>query len=180
MADLSQGGEHWLQRRSSRFRRNLRRAERTAANEGVEYLDISSDPGVFARLLQIESASWKGIEGSGITAPDMAQMYEHLTNRLAANSRLRATVATRAGEDIGFILGGVRGSTYRGLQLSYTEAAAALSIGHLLQWHQLRTLAVSDTIAWYDLGMSIGYKAQWSDKRVPSPLLIVNKSPKFG
>ena len=49
-------------------------------------------------------------------------------------------VARLDDRDVGFILGGIRGATYRGLQLSHDTGAAHLALGHLLQLHQLRLL----------------------------------------
>ncbi|MEZ5342664.1 MAG: GNAT family N-acetyltransferase [Acidimicrobiales bacterium] len=108
MIDLTDGVDAWLARRSPRFRRNLRRAERAAELAGVRYEPAGNGPDVFDRLLAIEARSWKGKEGSGITAPDMATMYRSLTERLASKGTLRATVAIRDDHDVGFILGGVR------------------------------------------------------------------------
>lgn len=175
VADLRLGHEPWLERRSPRFRRNLRRAERAAEEAGIAFSDVSADNNTFYRLLAIEERSWKGKEASGIAAPEMGRLYEELMLRLARAGRLRLTVAQRDGHDVGFILGGVRNDIYRGLQLSYDEDVASLSVGHLLQWRELGKLADSDDVAWYDLGMSIEYKAQWSDHRIPSPVLIVTR-----
>ncbi len=175
VADLRLGHEAWLARRSPRFRRNLRRSERAAEEAGVAFVDVSADGETFNRLHEIEGRSWKGKEASGIAAPEMGQLYEELMHRLAGAGRLRLAIAQLHGHDVGFIIGGVRNDIYRGLQLSYAEDVAPLSIGHMLQWRELRKLAETDTVAWYDLGMSIEYKAQWSDHRIPSPVLIVNR-----
>jgi CelD/BcsL family acetyltransferase involved in cellulose biosynthesis len=118
LADLTGGHEAWLARRSSRFRRNLRQAERRAAEVGLTIHDAADDPAPFERILAIELRSWKGRDHGGITTPEMSATYRAMVERLAAAGRLRLLVARLDGADVGYVLGGVRGRTYRGLQLS--------------------------------------------------------------
>lgn len=94
--------------------------------------------------------------------------------RLAARDHLRVLIATAAGEDIGFILGGVRGDTYRGLQLSYHRAHATAGIGHLLQMAQIRQLD-AEAVTLYDLGMDMPYKQRWTDRIDTTFAVIVSR-----
>ena len=80
--DLDGGYEAWLSRRSPKFRRNLRRGQRTAAEAGLAMVDASTDDHLFDRLHAIEQRSWKGREGSGITGDEMATMYRSMIDRL--------------------------------------------------------------------------------------------------
>jgi CelD/BcsL family acetyltransferase involved in cellulose biosynthesis len=175
LADLGGGYEPWLARRSSRFRRNLRQAERRAATAGLTIHDASDDPEPFGRILAIELRSWKGQRDDGITTPAMAITYRAMVNRLARTDRLRLHVARLGGEDVGYILGGVRGRTYRGLQLSYTTEVAPLSVGHLLQHHQIQLLAASGDATVYDLGMDMPYKERWADITRTSHTLVIDR-----
>lgn len=174
VADLSGGYEAWFGRRSSRFRKNLRRAKRRAADVGLLISDVSKDPAVFERLLAIEAASWKGLEDSGITSPEMTATYRAMVARLTANDRLRARIATLDGRDVGYILGGVRAGRYRGLQISYTADVAALSVGHLLQAEEVATLCATG-IDTYDLGMDLDYKRRWADRADRSMTLVIER-----
>jgi CelD/BcsL family acetyltransferase involved in cellulose biosynthesis len=63
---------------------------------------------------------------------------------------------------VGYILGAVRGGTYRGLQLSFDEDQAGRSLGNLLQLHQMESL-VEEGVTTYDLGMDMEYKRRWAD-----------------
>ncbi len=164
-ADVSGGFEDWFARRSSRFRQRVRRIERRAADAGVEVHDLSAlDPdAVMARVLEVEHASWKGAEGTGLASDTLADFYRRITWRLAASDQLRFLVAVRDDTDIGYVLGGVRARTYRGLQLSYRREVADLGIGHLLQVHQIRALEHTG-IDTYDLGMDMPYKRRWADR----------------
>ena len=175
VADLDGGYEPWWARRSPRFRRNLSQAGRRAESAGLEVEDASNDPGVFERIVAVERRSWKGRDDTGITAPEMLVTYRAMTARLQARGRLRVLLARRGGADVGYILGGVRAGIYRGLQLSYAREAAELSVGHLLQHHQLRALCRHGEATTYDLGMDLGYKARWADRAVPTFTLVVNR-----
>ena len=174
VASLHDGVEGYLSRRPRTFRRNLRSATRQADCAGVSF-DVADTrlPGeTIERLQDVERRSWKGLAGSGIVAPDMARLYALLVDELHAARGLRATFAQRNGKDIGFILGGVLGSTYRGLQLSFVEDERPLSVGNLLQLHEIKRLSDAD-IETYDLGMDMEYKRLWSDSLMTTTPLIV-------
>jgi CelD/BcsL family acetyltransferase involved in cellulose biosynthesis len=179
VADLRDGYGAWLARRTSRFRRNLRQARHRAGQVGLEIVDAGDgdgdEPDVFDRLLAIEKLSWKGQDRSGITSPEMAATYRMMVDRLAARRRLRVSVARLGGRDVGYILGGVRARRYRGLQLSYATEASALSVGHLLQDHQIRALCEGDEADAYDLGMDLDYKRRWADRQQPSFTLVIDR-----
>ena len=163
--DLSRGVDAWFARRSSRFRQRLRRIERDAAESGIEVRDVSAlDPDrAFERLLAVEEGSWKGSQGTGLASADLQGFYRQMCVRLAARDHLRILVAQQDGRDVGFVLGGIRGNLYRGLQLSYVTDLADLGLGHLLQLHQLRRLEV-EGVGVYDLGMDMPYKRRWADR----------------
>ncbi|MDA3040931.1 MAG: GNAT family N-acetyltransferase, partial [Actinomycetota bacterium] len=143
------------------------------------------------RLVEIERRTWKGAgskddlgdkstdnqdsQPTGIVAPDMQVFCRRMTARLIANDRARITVARLDGEDVGYILGGVRNGRYRGLQLSYTTEVAPFSVGHLLQLEELRNLSSTGIAHTYDLGMDIAYKHAWADRLERSVTLIVER-----
>lgn len=175
IADLSDGYEGWLERRSSKFRRNLRRTAATAAGAGLTIDDVAGQPGLFERLMAIERRSWKGREGSGMAGAEMSTMYRLMIDRLRDRGRLLAHVARLDGRDVGYIVGGVRAGRYRGLQLSYTDDARRLSVGNLLQRHQLRQLDRARLADVYDLGMDFGYKRRWADRAETSLVIAVDR-----
>ncbi|MEM9133548.1 MAG: GNAT family N-acetyltransferase [Actinomycetota bacterium] len=174
VADIAEGPDAWLARRSPRFRRNLRRAERLADDAGLTIVDVRAEEDLYDRIQAIERSSWKGQDDGGITAPEMATTYRAMVERLRGNGRLRAAIASVDGDDVGYILGGVRGDRYRGLQLSYRRDVAGLSVGHLLQWWQLQDLR-GERLTAYDLGMDMDYKRRWSDRTEASLTLIVER-----
>ncbi len=174
VADLSDGVDSWLARRSPRFRKQWRRRERDAEAAGITVEILRQAEGLMDRFLAIESKSWKGAEGDGITSPAMETTYRTMIDRLAERGRLRAAIARRDDTDVGFILGGVRAGIYRGLQLSYSQSVEHLGVGHLLQAHELKR--VDPEVHTYDLGMDMEYKRRWSDEIRSTVVVIVHRA----
>lgn len=176
VADVAAGHDSWFSTRSAKFRKTLRQAERRAQEAGVEFIDISNDPDAYRRCVAIEGTSWKGMSEDGITSPGMRRFYEVMTERLQRQGRFRATVASIDGQDIGFVFGGVRNQRYRGLQLSFSEAARPLSISHLLQHHTLHAI-IDEGVHTYDMGMDMEYKQRWATHQEPSMSMIIHRAP---
>lgn len=166
----------WLASRSRTFRRNLRQAKRRASDEGLSFVSVSDQPDLMDRLLAIERLGWKGRIDDGITSPSMTIFYRSMIERLQRAGRCRAIVARLDGDDVGFILGGERGSRYRGLQLSYAESVRHLSVGHLLQLEEMQRVCAAPSIERYDLGMEMEYKTQWADEQESSIALVVDRT----
>lgn len=175
LADLREGLEGFLARRSARFRRNLRQAERRWQSSGLEVeLVRGGCAEVIDRCVDVEHGSWKGLEDSGLTEPAFAAFYRALAKRLDddGRGRLRVGFARHEGCDVGFILGAVRDGRYRGLQLSYDQRFASCSVGNVLQLRQMAAL-VDEGIVSYDLGMDMDYKQLWADHELTTRTLIV-------
>ena len=175
VADVSDIDRWWADR-GDKFRRNIRRARRYADGEGliVEVVDGWEPSALMGRLLSVEEHSWKGREESGLLGGEMAEFYTAMAGPLQASGRLRAAVALIDGIDVGFILGAVRGDTYRGLQVSFSGGYESFSVGHLLQDHELHRVARSG-ITRYDLGMDMPYKHHWSSTTEETRTVIVRR-----
>lgn len=174
IANLDTTADQWLARRSSSFRRNLRNAQRRSDEAGITITQVTDHVGLLERFLAIEKRSWKGQAGGGITSPEMLDFYSQVIGRLIRRGRLRAAVAQLDGRDVGFVFGGVRSGRYRGLQLSYIEEAAAFSVSHLLQFHQIKALA-AEGVHTYDMGMDMEYKRRWADHAETSIVLVLDR-----
>lgn len=174
-ASLDDGIDGYLQRRSREHRRNLRQADRhvEALEDPLTYdiADTAAPASVTRRLHAVEMLSWKGLDGSGIESPDMARLYEQLVTALSTRGALRCVFVRQRGEDVGFILGGVLGDTYRGLQISFVENVRTLSIGNLLQWHEIQR-SCAEGLRTYDLGMDIAYKRRWAESQFETTSVI--------
>ncbi len=169
-ASLEGGIDGYLARRTREHRRNIRQGQRRSANRGITFaVDDGNDPAMTtSRLHAVELRSWKGLEGSGIESPEMAALYARLVHDLGSTGALRCVFAEADDDsgnpcDVGFILGGVLGDTYRGLQISYVEEYRDLGIGNLLQWHEVQRMC-AEQLRTYDLGMDIEYKRRWAEQ----------------
>ena len=163
-ASLADGFESYLARRSPKLRSNLRRAARRANQIGVSF---ESGEGtvdeIFVRMLDVEERSWKGALRSGLLMPGMERFYRIIAERMARQGRLRVLFARCQGEDVGYILGGVRDGIYRGFQFSFDQRLRELSLGSLMQRAQIAALC-DEGVETYDLGMDVRYKRHWADR----------------
>lgn len=180
VASLEGGSEGYLARRTSKFRKNLRRALRRASDAGIEVVALPAPDSEAAaealldRALAIEKRSWKGVEANGILNAEMEAFYRSMFKLLVPRRMLRFSVARLAGEDIGYIFGAVMGRRYRGLQFSYDNQYREFSIGSLMQWHAIQSCC-EEGVALYDLGMDMDYKYQWSEMTMASSGLIIHE-----
>ena len=167
VADLSGGMAAWRLRRSANFRRSLRRAEQRAERAGGAFRAgagaAAAADEVWDRIAAVDDRTWKGEAGVGVGRGPMAAFYRLMLRRLAARGAARVMFARLAGRDAAYILGGVRGDGYRGLQFGLARDAEPLALGNLLQVRQIEALS-GEGIRRYDLGAEVAYKRRWSDR----------------
>jgi hypothetical protein len=173
VADLGDGIGGFLKRRSPGFRRSLEKAERRARRAAVGF-ETANDDASFERILAVERRSWKGRRAAGIDGEPMCSFYRDMHGRLAKSGRSRLTFARIDGEDVAYIFGGVFGDTYRGLQFSFDDRFAALSLGNLCQLEEIRRLS-EEGIRRYDLGTEVSYKKRWGEEVVTTLSLVVRR-----
>lgn len=172
-ASLEGGMDGYLSRRAPKVRRELLRQERRAAEEGVEFVRGTGSPGeMYARILDIEDRSWKAAAHTGLHIDEMRDFYRVLVPRLHARGRLRILFARIGESDVGYILGGIAGRLYRGLQFSFDNRYRSIGIGNVLQLAELRSLC-AEAFETYDLGIDISYKARWADECVETSTLVI-------
>lgn len=133
IASLDGGLEGWLSRRSRRFRKNLRRVQLHAREQGVIFERLSPTNKVEAsrlydRMLEVEKRSWKGPLKSGLFS--LTRFYRELLEFYAERGAARVVMAVQDGIDIGFCFGGESYGIFRGQQTSFDEAFAPLGIGN--------------------------------------------------
>lgn len=168
-ASLKGGLDGYLSRRSSTHRRNLKKQSNRALKKGVSFqrhtpMSDSDVVEIYARMIAVELASWKGIGDCGMSEQPSLQYYECMLRRLAVSGSGRVIFARHEDLDIGFIFGGMAGKIYRGQQFSFDNEWADSSIGNLLQLEQIRWLCEEGAVR-YDLGPLMGYKYHWTEKR---------------
>ncbi len=175
-ASLEGGLEGFLSRRSRKFRANLRRDQRTAAQAGVVFEQADGpelDPAaLYERILRVERQSWKGMRGVGIDQGQMRDFYAQMVRQLLPIGALRVLFARLGDQDVSYILGGVLGDTFRGLQFSYVHQHRDLALGNLSQVAMIERLA-GEGVVYYDLGSDIEYKARWGEGGMRTVTLVV-------
>lgn len=179
IASLSGGVDSFLSRRTRNFRKALRNAQRRADNAGIEFhpcdvRGVRSARALYRRITDIEARSWKGRDGVGIESGAMHEFYRLMVGPLAKRGELRAVIAQHDGRDVGYVLGGVCGHQYRGLQFSFDNEYRQYSLGNLCQYHQIVDLCAED-VQTYDLGTDMEYKQRWAELRHDTVALIVYK-----
>lgn len=179
VADVGAGFDDWLARRSSRFRRSLNAAaNRAEAREiSIEHQHPVTDAEVTAawqRVLAVEALSWKTDAQSGLVDTNLGFFTQAMSRRFAKTGRLRVLFARLDGVDIGYVIGARVGDRYRGFQHSYDRRYPELSIGKLLQFHNLRAL-IDEGVQTYDMGMHMAYKESYSDRIESTITLIFTK-----
>jgi CelD/BcsL family acetyltransferase involved in cellulose biosynthesis len=176
-ASLGGGIDGWLSRRSSNFRRNLRRAERRAEAAGIwfERAQPSSPSAAdqcYERMLDVEQTSWKGPRRQGLLA--VQAFYRTLLRAYAERGAARVVFAKQADEDVGFCYGGASHGIYRGQQTSYSDELSGFSIGTLMHFETAKWLA-EDGASLQHFGpiqRMMSYKASLCEIRLPSVLSV--------
>jgi hypothetical protein len=182
-ASLVGGFDGFLSRRSANHRRNLKKQSRRAAQKGVTFercnpSSVSEADAIYARMISIELASWKGIGECGMAQPGLKEFYHAMLRRMVASQGARVAFAKYEDKDIGFIFGGMIGDIYRGQQFSFDEEWRDASIGNLLQLEQIKWLC-EEGARRYDMGPLIGprmdYKRHWTEERFRIETWILEK-----
>lgn len=182
IASLQDGQDGYLSRRSKSFRKNLRNAQRRAKPMDLQWeywdkpIDRQQTEALYNRVLQIENKSWKGMMDSGLTSDEMRQFYHQMIHMLGPSGNLRLLFVYIDGKEAGYVLGGMMGPLYRGLQFSFDDQYAAISLGNLLQWKQINLL-IDQGEQWYDLGTDVPYKHRWAEINFQTHALAISKLP---
>lgn len=178
VARLDGGLDGFLSRRTAKFRKNLRndgnRASGVIGFEVIAPTERDDALAAYERILDIEAKSWKGMSGHGIQEGAMRTFYAGMVPRLADRGELRVTLARDlgSGEPIGYVLGGLRGDSYRGLQISFDQVYSKYGLGNLLQLHTIAALC-AEGVRCYDLGTDMEYKRHWAELLPATVPLVV-------
>ena len=85
-----------------------------------------------------------------------------MLKRIAPAGFLRLIFADIDGEDIGYIYGTCINKRFRGLQFSFDNKYADLSLGNIMQYQMIEWLC-EDNFMEYDLGRLVPYKKKWAE-----------------
>ncbi len=175
-ASLHDGLDGFMARRSPQFRKNLSKNARRAAAAGITFTSVPITPetadSLFERILACEQHSWKGRDGVGMSVESMRDFYAAMLPRLGRSGAGRLMFAALDGNDIAYVLGARIGDEYRGLQFSYHDEFANLSLGSLCQYHQIIAL-IAEGVTLYDLGSEMEYKLRWAEQAFVTQIHVV-------
>ncbi len=179
VADLSRGLDGFWADRARVFRKNLRRARRLADEAGIVWewhATVTGDARerLYARILDVDRRSWKGLAHEGLSDSGMITFYELMSRRLAEAGRMRVVFARLDDEDVAMGFGATFGDSFRGLQMSYDDRFRSLSLGNLVQV-ELITRLCAEGITSYDLGTEMDYKRRWSEPGLETTTLVIRR-----
>ncbi|CAM2006955.1 GNAT family N-acetyltransferase [Acanthopleuribacter pedis] len=178
VASLEGGVDGFLARRTSKFRKNLRRNQRTCRAEQLRFEVIH---GALApeqareylnTFMQVEALSWKGLSEQGVNQGEMYVFYREMVAMLGPRDRFRAVTAHLDGKLVGFLFGGLLGPHFRGLQFSFDDRYRALGIGNALQMKMIEHLCGEGTLT-YDLGADMAYKQRWGEIAFTTDAMVI-------
>jgi hypothetical protein len=132
------------------------------------FREVGQQPGWLdwlEKALELESAGWKGREGSAILQrPNEARFYRKISEAAAAERRLRLFLLTLGERLIAFQLLVAEHDVLYLLKLAYDEPLAAYSPGNVLQRLVLRDCFADPNIHTVDLAGPGDWKLRWATR----------------
>lgn len=178
VASLDGGFDGWASRRTRKFRANLRRQVRRAADRGVilERVAVHDETelaALYDLAMDLETRSWKGQSDQGVDIEPMRSFTFDVLRRSvrARDAEVRFIVAIAGDEPVGYLHGVLAGRQFRGLQMSFADAWSDAGIGSLMQREAIAWLC-DDGARSYDLGSELPYKARWAEQSVTTVGLL--------
>lgn len=182
--ELGDSYGEYLNKRSSNFRNNIKRAAKKLRGLGEvsfrwtnEFHDFEE---AYSIILAIEEESWKKKHGTAITSTKkQREFYRELWGGAYRKGRLRLCVLCLDQVPIAFEAGLLRGRKYYGVHGSYDEKFKKENPGTVLLARFLEGL-VSDGVKEYDwFGEPFEWESRWTDTfRWHRSLLIYNNTMK--
>lgn len=176
VANIEDGVDAWLDRRSAKFRASIRRSLRSAGERKLHFVPIPMDAfgeSLFRTFLELENRSWKGAQGTGISEASMAAFCRGVMQRTRPEGMTRGVLAFDGTQVVGFAFGAVMDGRYRGVQMSYDARYRDDGLGNCIQIALMKQLA-DEGVRLYDLGSTMPYKTRWADYVDATTTIVVN------
>jgi hypothetical protein len=151
-------------------RSSLRRAERRAREIGPIQYEILSPkpselPGLLARSLQVEAASWKGRNGSALLADtERKRFFDQYTAIASERGILRLCFLNIGGQPAATQIAVESSGGFWLLKVGYDEAFSKCSPGNLLMLGTLRYAASRGLRSYEFLGSAEPWTEMWTDR----------------
>jgi len=162
--DLSDGWEAYLSRRSSNFRRKLRRERRTLEKADHAWArGDSGEPELLERAAAVSRSSWKGKSGTSFaSSPDTMRFYRDLWRSFGSAGLMELTVLAIEGRDAGIFMSIKDGDIAYAMKTDFVEDFAGYSPGRILTADFLERSAKSG-VRQADLLRYSPFTAEFSD-----------------
>src|ERR1700676_868528 len=150
---------------TARLRGKLRHIRREVDSQGgLKFLRIDkADQATLNRFYELESAGWKGREGSAIACnPNTRQFYDEVAKAAEQFGYLSLYTLELNGELLAAHLGFAHGGRYFSPKVAYNEKLPQYASGHLIVSEILQD-CVSRGISEYDItGVNDEWKMKWT------------------
>ncbi len=148
-----------------KLRANIRQTLRKIHNDGglkVRHYD-HADPDILKRLYELESAGWKGNQGTAIASREKDVRF---MNEIAGAAQHFGYLLLSTLEFDGILIGISLGFLYRnsffGLKLGWDERYRRYSLGHLIVHATLAECLRKGVDDYYMLGLGSSWKERWT------------------
>jgi CelD/BcsL family acetyltransferase involved in cellulose biosynthesis len=124
---------------------------------------------LLGRAWETEDRGWKGAAGTSVLrTPGAAEFLLAQARGLAAEGRLRLALLDCGERNVAFCYGVLGKGVFHSFKIGYDAAFAALSPGHLLQYHLLQALHADPQVTAVDyIGAMTEYHASWRPEPYP-------------
>ncbi|MEM6531988.1 MAG: GNAT family N-acetyltransferase [Myxococcota bacterium] len=170
--------EAFLAGKSRTFRRAIERARRACEDVGIRFEHVPVNAGfdqLLARILEVESRSWKADAAAGLYDPDLYASTIDACRSLHRDEKLRVSFARHGERDVSYVLGAVVNGVYVGMQFSFDRDYAAYRLGDHGQLATMDRVA-NEGVREYSLGSiteATQYKLRWADELRPALTLFI-------
>jgi CelD/BcsL family acetyltransferase involved in cellulose biosynthesis len=173
-------GDGWLQKVSSKFRRNIRWGMRRMERLGILDYRVATEPGEvsarFTEFLQLEAAGWKGHAPNGRALSRKESVEQHalaLVDAFTTGSGCELHGLWLDDCCIAALLCFRAGSELFAFKIARDERFKTYSVGHLLVFRVLSSLAERSEIHAVNFGWEAGWMEPWGgDKVMLSNVLV--------
>jgi hypothetical protein len=145
-----------------RFPNKLRKLQQEHGEVAFEVETVATDE-AFRRFLMLESAGWKGINGSSIvsSSPTM-RFYETIIDELRPQGGVRIYSLRAGTKVIAMHLGLAQAGVYYSPKVAYDESFASFSPGQLLNQHVISDLSQNGFHTYEFMGPRAWWKCVWT------------------